>query len=98
MTVSGYNSLTQTQGITQPDTTQASRSSRGASGNSSQVADQTKLSADQQQTRQLSDSLNSLPETRSDRVAAAQSAVQNGQLPSNGQIAHSMLEELGGQA
>lgn len=97
MTVSGYNSLSQTQDITQADAQQqASRSSR--SGNSSPVTDQTKLSTSEQQTQQLSDSLNSLPETRSDRVAAAQSAVQNGQLPSNGQIANSMLEELGGQA
>ena len=94
MTVSGYNSLTPTASITQSDTQQASRSSR----NPSPVADQTQLSADQQQTQQLRDSLNSLPETRADRVAAAQNAIRNGQLPSNGQIAGAMYQELSGGA
>jgi len=74
------------------DTTQTSRSSRSSSA----VTDQTQLSADQQQTQQLRDSLNSLPETRTDRVAAAQSAIQNGTLPSNGQIASAMYQELRG--
>jgi flagellar biosynthesis anti-sigma factor FlgM len=95
MTVSGYNSLTQAQSITQADAQQqTSRFSRSSSP--SQVTDQAQLSASEQQTQQLSDSLNSLPETRSDRVAAAKSAVQNGDLPSNGQVANAMLEELHG--
>jgi flagellar biosynthesis anti-sigma factor FlgM len=95
MTVSGYNSLTPADSITQSDTQQALQSSRSIFGSASPVTDQTKLSADQQQTQQLQDSLNSLPETRSDRVAAAQNAIQNGQLPSNGQIANAMMKELG---
>jgi hypothetical protein len=91
MTVSAYNSLTPTDAVSQSDTQQTSRSSR----NSGAVTDQARLSADQQQTQQLRDSLNSLPETRSDRVAAAQNAVRNNDLPSNSQIAGAMVAELG---
>jgi flagellar biosynthesis anti-sigma factor FlgM len=93
MMISGYNSLTPTDSVTQSDATPTSRSSRGGS---SAVTDQTNLSADQQTTQQWRDSLNSLPETRADRVAAAQNAVQNGTLPSNGQIANAMYQELRG--
>ena len=92
MTVSGYNSLTPTDSVMQSNTQPNSRSSN----TTSQVTDQTSLSADQQQTQQLRDSLNSLPETRADRVSAAQNAIQNGTLPSNGQIAGAMYQELRG--
>ena len=92
MTVSGSNSLMPADNVTQSDATSTSRSSR----NSNQVTDQTRLSADQQQVQQLRDSLNSLSETRTDRVAAARDAVQNGTLPSNGQIAGAMYDELRG--
>jgi flagellar biosynthesis anti-sigma factor FlgM len=67
-----------------------------SSSSSRPVTDQTNLSADQQQTQQLNDSLNSLPETRADRVTAAQNSIQNGTLPSNGQIANAMYQELRG--
>ncbi|GEM_PF-3725172 len=86
MTVNAYNSITSTSDLHLGET-RGSRASR-----STTVSDKTSLSSSAQ-TQQLQDSLDSLPEVRTGRVAAAQSTLSNGGW-SSGQIAGAMWSEL----
>jgi flagellar biosynthesis anti-sigma factor FlgM len=88
--VSGTDQLNQT-GASQPDV-QASRARSSAA--SGEVKDQTRLSANQDQTGQLSALVAQQPEVRQDRVAAVSQALSNGTYQvSNQQIAGAISDE-----
>jgi flagellar biosynthesis anti-sigma factor FlgM len=90
MTVSANTSISGSSQINQPDI----QGSRRAQSSASSVEDQTRLSADQDQTQQLRAALAQQPEVRQERVAAVRQSLTDGsKQPSNEQIARAIVDE-----